>query len=94
MGLCHSEAELNGPRDSLAPVKKRLYRQLRESECDSETLYAKSGYTRGQRSRHAAQITSHDPLYARVNAKLKMSATRFLSDFFFFFLDVSLQMKQ
>lgn len=44
--------------------------------------------------RHAAQITSHDPLYARVNAKLKMSATRFLSDFFFFFLDVSLQMKQ
>lgn len=42
---------------------------------------ATSFKTRGHRSQRAARLTSH-PLYARVNAKLKMSAMGLLSDFF------------
>lgn len=73
---------------------------------DSKTLYAKSSYTssyffwwtRGQCSWRAALPTSHNPLYARVNAKLRWVLWVLwvnISSFFrFFFLVVRVKMKQ
>lgn len=42
-------------------------------------------HTRSQFSWRAARNIIYDSLYARVNAKLKASALRLLSDLFFFF---------
>lgn len=82
------------PLESVAPMRERSCAQIvailkKQFMQSPATLWE----TRGRCSRRAAQPTSRHPLYARVNAKLKMSAMNLFEwwlsfcqiSFFFFF---------